>query len=84
MAKIKIKAYCVMRDGGDGSISCKLVATEKEALETIGFSSKEEMEENYSCFYENGGYKQVEIEVESETNVVTKGFFLDTDQCEMI
>lgn len=75
-----------MTDGGDGSVSTKLVATEQEALAYIGFSSKEEMEENYACFYDNGGYRQVTIEIEvgdDLNGILTKGFSINTDDCEM-
>jgi hypothetical protein len=85
MAKIKVKAFAIMRDCGDGSQSCKVVSSKEKALEEIGFTSQEDMDENYTCFYDNGGFKEVEMELEEVDGVwtISKGFYVDTDSCEM-
>jgi hypothetical protein len=85
MAKIKVKAFAIMRDCGDGSQSCKIVATKQMALDNLGFSSEEDMKENYTCFYENGGFQEVEMEIEEVDGVwtISKGFSVNSDNCEM-
>ena len=85
MAKIKITAYAIMRDCGDGSQSCKLVGTKEEALKALGYKSEEDMQENWSCFYDNGGFEEVSFEIEEKDGIfsLSKGFYVDTDGMDM-
>lgn len=84
MSKFSVKAHLVMRDGGDGSQSCELVGSRQEAIEALGYSSEEEMQEKWECWYENGGFSQIEIEIEEKDGifVITKGDYVSTDDME--
>ena len=82
---IKIKAFLVMRDGGDGSQSCKIVGSKEEAIKSLGYSSEEEMKEKWSAWYDDGGFSETEIEIEEQNGsfVIIKGGSVSTDDMYM-
>ena len=81
MATIKIKAFVFMRDCGDGSNSCMLLPSKEKVLEKMGYSSEEEMNKKWGCFYDDGGYEEVEIEIEEKDGEFSlkSGFTVSTD-----
>jgi hypothetical protein len=78
---IKVKAFLIMRDGGDGSQSCQIVGSKQEAIKSLGYSSEEDMNKRWSNWYEDGGFSEIEIELEEKegTFVISKGGFASTD-----
>jgi hypothetical protein len=76
--EIKLKCFVVLQDGGDGSQSCSLVASKKEALETLDRTEKE-LEKG--CFYEDGAYKEVTMKFDLTDGKLTliDGFYVSSD-----
>jgi hypothetical protein len=76
--ELKLKCFAVLKDCGDGSQSCSLVASKEDALESLD-RTEEELKEG--CFYEDGAYKEVTMKFDFTDGKLTliDGFYVSSD-----
>jgi len=76
--KLELNCFAVLRDCGDGSQACSIVATKEDALESLD-RTQEQLDEE--CFYEDGCYRQVTMKFELTDGVLklTDGFYVSSD-----